>query len=445
MMCPVCKRELAPTLSICFTCGAMVNDTVREELQAKIERISGPLERKPSPIISNKIPELDELTHEMPAAPAKPIETTQERSPKSARTETIEFRGKNTSPTLVGFQPKSNTVPDWRLQLQNSVRQRKSDAPPSSPTGVGSQPVIQRQLVTNGANAIKAQFVEDPAASDHANPRIANALKRIEDSRRRYLPGDRHGTAAVPAKEQPQRAYPFNVVARSNETTPAPSAPQATVNAPPKPRLVSSMRIEKKKYDTNKLPTLHVTNPEVESSPITAPDEHLSISLRVPAAEIAPTIEQAEIEFPMVEETGFADDIDDLAPHSSRFLAGLFDMIIGGFVTAIILSPLFVSGRPLFTIAGVLAIAATFGIVMFIYLTLAVGLRGRTLGMRLFSLEIVDAEENEYPTLHQAAVNSAVFLLTLPWLGIGFVPAFVNEERRAAHDLVSGTILVKEI
>lgn len=127
-MCPVCKRELAPTLSICFTCGAMVNDTVREELQAKIERISGPLERKPTPIIANKIPELDELTHEMPAAPAKPIETTQERSPKSARTETIEFRGKNTSPTLVGFQPKSNTVPDWRLQLQNSVRQRKSDA-----------------------------------------------------------------------------------------------------------------------------------------------------------------------------------------------------------------------------------------------------------------------------------------------------------------------------
>lgn len=445
MMCPVCKRELAPTLSICFACGAMVNDTVREELQAKIERISGPLERKPSPIIADKIPKLDELTLEMPASPAKPIETTQERQPKPARTETMEFGGKKTSPTLVGFQPKSNTVPDWRLQLQNSVRQRKSDATPSSPTGVGSQPVIQRQLVTNGANAIKAQFVEEPEAADHANPHVANALKRIEDSRRRYLPGDRHGTAAAPAKELPQRAYPFNVVTRSNETTPAPNAPQATVNAPPKPRLVSSMRIEKKKYDTNKLPTLHVTDPEAESSPITAPDEPLSISLRVPATEIAPTIEQAEIEFPMAAETEFADDIDDLAPHSSRFLAGLFDMIIGGFVTAIILSPLLVSGRPLFTIAGVLAIAATFGIVMFMYLTLAVGLRGRTLGMRLFSLEIVDAEENEYPTLHQAAVNSAVFLLTLPFFRIGFVPAFVNEERRAAHDLVSGTILVKEI
>ena len=38
MMCPVCKRDLAPTLSICMTCGAMINDTVREELETKISR-----------------------------------------------------------------------------------------------------------------------------------------------------------------------------------------------------------------------------------------------------------------------------------------------------------------------------------------------------------------------------------------------------------------------
>jgi hypothetical protein len=37
-MCPVCKRDLAPTLSICLTCGAMINDTVREELETKISR-----------------------------------------------------------------------------------------------------------------------------------------------------------------------------------------------------------------------------------------------------------------------------------------------------------------------------------------------------------------------------------------------------------------------
>jgi uncharacterized RDD family membrane protein YckC len=64
--------------------------------------------------------------------------------------------------------------------------------------------------------------------------------------------------------------------------------------------------------------------------------------------------------------------------------------------------------------------------------------------MRLFSLELVDAIENEYPTLRQAAVNSAIFLLSLGVLGAGFLTAFFNEERRALHDLLSGTILVRE-
>jgi uncharacterized RDD family membrane protein YckC len=80
---------------------------------------------------------------------------------------------------------------------------------------------------------------------------------------------------------------------------------------------------------------------------------------------------------------------------------------------------------------------------MFIYLTIAVGFFGQTFGMRIFSLEIIDIEEEEYPTLHQAAVNSAVYLLSLVLGGIGFIPALFNEEKRAAHDLLSGTVVVK--
>ena len=64
--------------------------------------------------------------------------------------------------------------------------------------------------------------------------------------------------------------------------------------------------------------------------------------------------------------------------------------------------------------------------------------------MRLFSLELIDAEENQYPSLHQAAVHSSLFILSLAFAGVGFLPIFFNEERRAAHDLLSGTILVRE-
>jgi uncharacterized RDD family membrane protein YckC len=91
-----------------------------------------------------------------------------------------------------------------------------------------------------------------------------------------------------------------------------------------------------------------------------------------------------------------------------------------------------------------LAFLATCAVVMFVYLTATVSMYGKTFGMRLFSLELIDVEDEDYPTLHQAAVSSAVYLLTLAFGGIGFITLPFNEEKRAIHDIVSGTIVVKE-
>jgi uncharacterized RDD family membrane protein YckC len=144
-----------------------------------------------------------------------------------------------------------------------------------------------------------------------------------------------------------------------------------------------------------------------------------------------------------VEDT-HTDDIEDLAPFSMRFSAGLFDLIIGAFVSGMLLSPLAFTGNDPFTSAGLLTFAGTWAMVSFLYMTLCLGFFGKTMGMRLFSLELVDAVENEYPTLRQAAVNSSVFLLSLVFGGAGFLTTIFNEERRALHDLLSGTILVRE-
>ena len=138
------------------------------------------------------------------------------------------------------------------------------------------------------------------------------------------------------------------------------------------------------------------------------------------------------------------EEIDDLAPLSMRFGAAVFDLIISGFAAAILLSPLMLTGTPFDGFAGGFAIFGAAVAVMFIYFTATIAFMGRTFGMRLFSIEIIDAEANELPTLHQAAVNSAVYILSLLFFGLGFVPAFFNEERRAMHDLVAGTLLIRE-
>lgn len=478
MTCPVCKRELAPTISVCYTCGAMVHDTVREELETKIERrISKPLEMPPAvKAIRMEIEEVLEIPEPIVAeptviepavvaTPAPVVQTEQPtpvlavrnapviREPKGEPTERI---NRHTSPTLVEFQNKNSNKPDWRIQLQNAVRQRKSDVV-AAPVAETTPAPFQAHLATNGANALKAQYVAEqapvePAAvvNEHvANQRVANALKRIEDSRKRFSTNEPAVAAATAAAPAPAKNYPFNVVSRSGDIETPAAVKKATVNTPPKPRLVTSFKFEKRAFDTNKLPPLPAAPAPVVAPPAIITTEDQAMAEAFAAEEFVTTQEfVAEIEETVMIEEVFDDspeETDDLAPLSIRFTSGVFDLIIAGFATGILMSPFLVLGGSWLSFAGVLTIAAVFGIVTFLYASAMLGFRGQTLGMKIFGLEVVDVESNEYPTLHQAAVSSAVYILSLPFFGIGFVPAFLNEERRGAHDLVSGTIVVREV
>ena len=89
--------------------------------------------------------------------------------------------------------------------------------------------------------------------------------------------------------------------------------------------------------------------------------------------------------------------------------------------------------------------SVTCAVVMFIYLTTSVALYGRTFGMRIFALEVIDIEGEDYPTIHQAAVSSVVYIFSLALGGVGFVTLPFNADRRAVHDLISGTIVVREV
>jgi uncharacterized RDD family membrane protein YckC len=231
--------------------------------------------------------------------------------------------------------------------------------------------------------------------------------------------------------------YPFNVVSRTSiDSTEA----KASVFAPAKPKLVSSLRIEKKAFDTNKLPPLPKAA-KISTSFEDIPGQMGELVTGEEPKRVHVPEKPVENENIEVDEM---DEFDDLAPIAMRFNAGLFDLIIGGFASFILLSPFLLTGGVWMSLSGFFALTAAFAIVMFVYLTASIGFRGKTFGMRVFSLELVDAEENAYPTLHQAAVNSAVYLLSLAIGGIGLLPIFFNDERRAAHDLISGTILIRE-
>ena len=432
MNCPVCERSLAPTLSICPSCGAMMNDTVREELRTKISiGTASRIESKPLQMYARGI---------MTPRPAM-------SAPQSVkRPETADLVAPKTSPTLVGFQNKNAALPDWRIQLQNAVQQRKGgrgDVVASSAANNGTQ------FPTNGGAALKVEIVQRVEAEpvpEISDPRVANAMRRIAESRETFLEPEPTRKKSIAPKSVTMR--PFGVVAPNGNTSAA-TVPARTI-APQKPKLVSHSPFPvTMKRDTNRLPQIETTPDneikvaepviekveKLESGPLLAEFAEIKrIRIRAENTEIFDS-ETSDVE---------TDEIEDLAPFSMRFAAGVFDLIIGGFAGMVLLSPIAFSSDNWFTPAGLLTFAGTVAIVVFLYMTISLGFTGKTLGMRLFSLELVDAVENEYPTLYQAAVNSSIFILSLALGGAGFLTVFFNEEKRAAHDLLSGTILVRE-
>lgn len=403
----------------------MRNDSVREEIQSSISASNSG--RLAAAVIHRPVQREDLL----------PNRTGIPRP----RTGSLQI--KQTSPTLVEFQSKNATLPDWRLQLQNSIRKRNGASRGDETEAVSGQ---QTKLVTSGANALKAEIVEEAPPSLHTNARVASALRRIEESRKAFCP-----EPSKPAGKElsPARNYPFNVVSRSADLAQRRSPEPEPQAAAPKPKLVSPLRIEKRKFDTNKLPPIDAVLPPVQGTDTETKIEADAIIRNQPPTDVSRRIEikeqfkEHEPSEIVAEEVAEVDDFDDLAPIAMRFNAGLFDLIIGGIVSFVLVSPLFMFGDWM-SLSGLIAFAAVFCIVMFVYLTAAVSFTGRTFGMRVFSLELIDAHENAYPTLHQAAVNSSVFLLSLAACGLGFVTIFFNDEKRAAHDLAAGTVLVRE-
>lgn len=487
MNCPVCNRNNAVTLSICPSCGAMVDDSVREELKDKISIIKKPkaLEQRSfvpefKPVESKtfeqrttaeteapRIPKPEKpffvpaaekplitapdnsfaATAETPAmekplvpkmekpliAAEKPLITTMQEkplaapiespaiAPKPERTETTRIAVKPTVPTLVEFKTEKATVPEWRLHLQNAVQQRQTRTETETPT--------QTRLVTNGATALKTETMPEPESVYHENPTVNSALRRIEQSRRRFLNEPFPVEQPVFTEEPAAKTYPYHIATKDGETLPVPEIKPrpAKINVTLKPKAATTLKSDTKEFDTNKLP---------------------KIPAKVAARFEKEDLEDEELKLAESEEV-FDDDeyeeVEDLAPFAMRFNSGLFDLIIGAFLSFVLLIPFMIKSETWFNASGLLAFAVTCAVVMFIYLTTSVALYGRTFGMRIFALEVVDIEGEDYPTIHQAAVSSCVYILSLALGGIGFVTLPFNADRRAVHDLLSGTIVVREI
>jgi uncharacterized RDD family membrane protein YckC len=386
---------------------------------------------------------------------------------------TAEISTKETSQTLVEFPNKNANFPEWRLKLQNAIRERKEKTEPAPNPNVQTR----RRTVTSNANSFSVDVIENKKIEQTANPLLELALQRISKSRKLYEESTAH-KSEQPAPPQmvikpvQAKTYQFAIpnkaaaelIPPSTQSTAAEISLQPeSLNEPDKagqnefveitkvtPRIVkfeeneflnaantpASMSTKIERIKTNKLPSLIPASISSSFGKLFGKAEA--------TAETPHKVEIKSLELDAGSTTQI-EEIEDAAPFSMRFNSAVFDLIIGGFLSLILISPFMLMGGQWFTFEGFFGFLATCSIVMFIYLTTTIGLLGKTFGMRLFSLEMIDANDSEYPTFHQAAVSSSVYLLSLAFGGIGFLTVFMNNERRAFHDLLSRTIVVREM
>ncbi|HUF03973.1 MAG TPA: RDD family protein [Aridibacter sp.] len=392
---------------------------------------------------------------------AKPLSPKPER--KSTATEQI--GSKMTSPTLVEFRNQNAQLPEWRLQLQNAVQQRMKN----SGNTEGSSPSPA------GADNSAATSEAAPAKAETDNRYLSNALKRIESSRSRYLVTE---TPRAPGKTAvaPKKDFPFTIAARTDDlpVRPKETEPAAKRAETPKPKLVKKKKSLpiKDLYDTSELdpdfpparlsssftsaPAVAKKDPEPEKpsletkaeAPKAKPAEPSAPAPAVKVPETRPEAKADNVEEKVekaVPKDESIEEYDDYASLSVRFNAGMFDFLIGSFLSFVLLLPFVIAGGNWFTMTGLASFAATCAIVMFVYLTASVGFAGKSFGMHIFSLEMIDIGGENYPSFHQSAVSAAVYLVSVACLGVGFATALFDRDRRAAHDLLSGTLVVREL
>ncbi len=478
MECPFCYTNFEYHLSICTSCGKDTDDPLYQELFSRVKPRK--IEQTAPVVKQDAAPEAAKGV-DVPLA-ATVIRKEEVREKPAV---TSEIRSKNTCNTLVDFPGKKAELPEWRLELQSRLKDIQDQRKTAEP----STEAIPAKRHAIGGTGLAMAVLEAPETPTH--PLMQRALERIERSRLKNEPQSETKSYTAPASYAPYAPATYKPAAYTPAAyAPSPETPQTLPRTPlaaPKifPRVVTLEEVES---ESGVRPFIYSENETVETrlsqiglnhaerlaeaakikndliaagekfctNKLHKPEAAASFPGSGPASVAATALKREEIAnpepkaIPPVEDLAAAvnfgeDEAEEIAPFAYRFNAGLFDFIISGFLSLILLSPFMVlGGGNLFTIEGLFAFLATCSIVMFLYITAAVGLIGRTLGMGLFSLEMIDASDNDYPTFHQAAVSSSLYLVSLALGGIGFATMFWNDEKRAVHDLVSGTIVVRE-
>ena len=135
------------------------------------------------------------------------------------------------------------------------------------------------------------------------------------------------------------------------------------------------------------------------------------------------------------------------APAGSRLLAAIIDAIILGAISTLVLYlTLRICGLTFSRIALIPPVPFVSFLLLIAggYFTLFVAANGQTIGKMAAGLKVIPAETGAgRVSLGHAVLRAAAYAVSALPAGLGFLPALVGDDRRAIHDRLAATRVVK--
>ena len=321
----------------------------------------------------------------------------------------------NGSSSLIAFPGTTrSTIPEWRKELGERVREVQERR-------AREAAVECDQALVDETEVPSPQLELLPKAElPPVNPLVAAALQRIERAHARPQYAGNVAVATVQDYE-PQLAVNLEVAIPPAEFT--------------RPMLVE----EEINVNDNPPPTEKVHNLAV----VPAPEPEEAAKTPKPKRLIREDDPALNYLDSLPTTAGLDVSRHQSAPIFIRMVSGVVDLI----VICLLASPIYAviqSNELSWQEPRTIAFAAgSFMVVSFLYLTISTALTGRTLGMRLLSLRVVDARTGLIPTGGQSAKRALVYNLSLASAGIVLMYTFIDREKQAPHDRCSRTAVVR--
>ena len=328
------------------------------------------------------------------------------------------------TPSLIEFPGANRTsLPNWRKELGERVREAQEKRAQKAMTEVAEIGPLFSELEPKTAPMLELLPQAEIAPM---NPLVVAALRRIE--RAHSQPGA-NGAAAIAIDYEEQPTLDLN-------PTPTDCAIDETIS---KPERVHNLAV---------VPTPEVAPPTMsqDTTPTISPDTTPTVSqeMRKPRRVIDDRNDPCLNYLDSIPTSVRVENRDrDSAPIFRRMLSALVDLVAVGLLSSPFLA---LTGLTNFEWRSPRVIgfaAGTFLVVGFLYLTVSVAFTGRTIGMKLFSLRVIDARTGLIPTGSQSAGRSLVYLLSLASAGIALIYLFINHEKHTVHDRFTRTAVIR--